>query len=121
MATPNAMLKRLSLENLKDLDGGRALEAFHDQLKRAVLDCLDRPGDKRARKIVLQFTALPVPVINGNTIDCDSVKGTFQCRCKLPDHETRTYDFGVQQSGDLIFNPDSPEDHRQMTMLEDGE
>jgi hypothetical protein len=110
-------LKRFNLDTMKDLDSGRAVEAFQTATQRAVQDCMDRPGDKRARKIVLQLTLIPVARIDGNTIDCDGAKGTFQCRCKIPDWETQEVDFGVQQSGDLIFNEDSPRDHRQMTLL----
>jgi hypothetical protein len=114
-------LQRLSLESIKELDGGAALETFQTAVRRAVQDCIDRPGDRRARKVNLQLSLVPVPVIEGNTIDCDGAKGIFQCRVKIPDWETREVDFGVQNSGDLIFNPDSPRDHRQMTMLEGQE
>jgi hypothetical protein len=111
-------LQRLSLESIKELDGGAAMHTFQDAVQRAVKDCIERPGDKRARKVVLQLALVPVPMITGNTIDCDGAKGAFQCKVKIPDWETREVDFGVQNSGDLIFNPDSPRDHRQMTMLE---
>jgi hypothetical protein len=114
-------LKRVSLNTMGELDGGLAATTFQDALKRAVKDCIERPGDKRPRKVILQMTLVPVPVISGNTIDCDGAKGSFQCRVKIPDWEAREVDFGVQNSGDLIFNPDSPRDHRQMTLLNGGE
>ena len=114
-------LKRLSLESIKELDGGAAMQTFQTAVQRAVKDCIDRPGDKRPRKVVLQLAITPVPVIQGNVIDCDGAKGAFQCKVKIPDWETRTVDFGVQNSGDLIFNPDSPHDHRQTTMLAEDE
>ena len=112
-------LERLSLETIKDLDSGIAMQTFQQAVQRAVRDCIDRPGDKRARKVILQLAVTPVPIIEGNTIDCDGAKGIFMCRVKIPDWETRQVDFGVQQSGDLIFNPDSPNNHRQTTLLED--
>ena len=114
-------LQRLSLATMGDLDGGLAMATFQDAVKRAVRDCMERPGDKRARKVILQMALTPVPVITGNTIDCDGAKGAFQCRVKIPDWETREVDFGVQNSGDLLFNPDSPRDHKQMTLLDGGE
>lgn len=114
-------LMRFDLDTLKSLDGGIAPKMFLDAMRRAVKDCLERPGDKRARKVTLQMTLTPVPVINGNTIDCDGARGAFQCKVKIPDYETREVDFGVQNSGDLIFNPDSPRDHRQTTLLDDQE
>lgn len=111
-------LQRFSLASMSQLDGGMAVETFQDAVQRAVKDCIERPGDKRARKVVFQLTIVPVPIITGNTIDCDGAKGTFQCKVKIPDWETREVDFGVQNSGDLIFNPDSPRDHKQMTLLD---
>ena len=111
-------LQRLTLETIGNLDSGIAMETFQTAVQRAVKDCLDRPGDKRERKVVLQLAVKPVAVISGNTIDCEGAKGNFTCKTKIPDYETREVDFGVQQNGDLIFNPDSPTDHRQMTMLD---
>jgi hypothetical protein len=111
-------LLRLSLESIKQLDGGMAMHTFQDAVQRAVKDCIERPGDKRARKVVLQLSLVPVPMISGSTIDCDGAKGAFQCKVRIPDWVTREVDFGVQNSGDLIFNPDSPRDHKQMTLLE---
>ena len=111
-------LQRLSLESIGSLDGGATMETFQLAVQKAVTDCINRPNDKRARKVNLQLTLVPVPVVTGNTIDCDGAKGTFQCKVRIPDYETREVDFGVQNSGDLIFNPDSPRDHKQMTLLE---
>ncbi|MGA2035378.1 MAG: hypothetical protein ABSG68_24285 [Thermoguttaceae bacterium] len=111
-------LQRLTLANIGELDNGLALETFQTALKRAVKDCLDRPGDKRARKVTLQMNVTPVAQIQGNAIDCDGAKGVFLCKCRIPDYETREVDFGVQQTGDLLFNPDSPNDHKQITLLE---
>ena len=113
-------LMRLSLESIKEVQGGVALEMFQDALHHAVKDCIDRPGDKRARKVTMQMNITPVAVTNGNTIDCEGAKGVFQCRAKMPDRESAEIDFGVQNSGDLIFNPDSPRDHRQTTLLAAG-
>lgn len=122
-------LQRLSLESMKRLDAGRAMEAFQLCVERATQDCVDRPGDNRARKVLLQMTFKPVTVVNGNTIDCDGAKGSFQCRVKIPDWETQEVDFGVRETRDergdkhatLVFNEDSPRDHRQRTMLPDDE
>jgi hypothetical protein len=36
---------RLSLENIKEVQGGAPLEMFQSALRRAVKDCIDRPGD----------------------------------------------------------------------------
>ena len=112
-------LMRFSLESMKELDGGKALEQFQEAVRRIVRDCIERPADKRKRVATLQLVPVPVPTIEGNTIDCDGTKGAFQCKVTLPQWETSPVDFGVQQSGDLIFNPDSPRDHKQMTLIGD--
>ena len=114
-------LVRFNLSSLSELHGGRALETFQEATKRAVLDCLERPGDKRARKVVMQMTIVPVPLIQGNTIDCDSAEGSFQIKCTIPQWETESINFGVQNDGNLIFNPDSPRDHKLATPLFDNE
>ena len=114
-------LLRLSLQNISQLDSGLAMEMFQGNLRRAVKDCLDRPTDRRARKVTLQVNLTPVTEIRGNIVDCDGAKGVFLCKAKLPDFESREVDFGVQQSGELLFNPDSPQNHKQMTLLDDGD
>jgi hypothetical protein len=113
-------LPKLNLATMPTVDGGVTAEMFQANVRKAVKDCIDRPADKRPRIVTLQMKIVPVMVVNGNVIDCDGAKGTFNCKTKIPDYETRELDFGVQNSGDLYFNPDSPNDHRQMTLL-DGE
>lgn len=114
-------LLRLNLETLKSLDMGSIDVAFRTHLERVVKDCLDRPGDKRSRKVAIELIAVPVPEIRGNTIDCDGVKATLKVKSALPDHETRTLDFGVKADGTLVFNEDSPCDHKQGTLLPTSE
>ena len=65
------------------------------------------------------MTITPVATIVGNTIDCDGVDGSFQCKTMLPNYETRSVNFGIKNSGDLVFNPDSPENHKQSTMFDE--
>lgn len=119
MPTTVDKLQRLTLSTMEDLDYGKAMQAFQELLRQAVQDCINRPGDKRVRKIILQFNLVPVAEISGNTIDCDSAKGSFTVRFKPPDYETSVVDFGVRNNGDLVFNPHSPGNHRQQTMLDD--
>lgn len=114
-------LVQLTLETVKQLDYGTAYEAFQTALERAVRDCIDRPGDDRARKVIFQFTLKPNSEVHGNTISCEGAKGTFQIRCKLPDWETGTVDFGVKKNGIIYFSEESPEDHRQQTIFDGSE
>lgn len=50
-------LVQLTLESINDLDDGRVAVAFMQELRRAVTDCMDRPGDTTARSVSLE-TAL---------------------------------------------------------------
>jgi len=97
-------LKELTLANLKDLDFGKASTTFEVALQRAVKDCLDRPGDDRPRTVVLELKITP---------------GRFRIKCALPNWETQVVDFGVRNNGKLVFNEDSPRDHRQQTLLDE--
>jgi len=114
-------LKELTLGNLKDLDFGKASTTFEVALQRAVKDCLDRPGDDRARTVVLEMKITPVKEILGNTLSCEGAKGVFRIKCTLPNWETQVVDFGVRSNGKLVFNEDSPRDHRQQTFLGEEE
>lgn len=113
-------LKVLTLDTIKDLDLGRVGVGFSRLLEQAVRDCLDRPADERARKLILQISLKPKPEIVGQTVSCEGAAGVAQLRLKLPDYESQEVDFGVKQNGRLVFNENSPRDHRQATMF-DGE
>ena len=111
-------LLRLTLQSLKDLDMGSIDVAFRTHLERVVKDCLDRPGDKRSRKVVIELIAVPIPVpVIQNIIDCDGVSATIKVKSMLPDYESRTLDFGVRSDGSLVFREHSPTDHRQGILL----
>ena len=113
-------LKVLTLDTIKDLDLGRVGVGFSRLLEQAVRDCMDRPADERARKLILQISLRPKSEIVGQTVSCEGAAGVAQLRLKLPDYESQEVDFGVKQNGRLVFNEDSPRDHRQSTMF-DGE
>ncbi len=112
-------LKVLNLDTIKDLDLGRVGVGFGRLLEQAVRDCLDRPADERARKLILQLSLKPKSEIVGQTVSCEGAAGVAQLRLKLPDYESQEVDFGVKQNGKLIFSEDSPRDHRQATMFDD--
>jgi len=113
-------LKELNLENLKDLDLGRANMMFMAALAQAVRDCINRPADERARKVTLELTLKPVCETIGQTLSCEGARGVFICRSKIPHWETPEVDFGIKESGQLYFAEGSPRDHRQSTLDFDG-
>ena len=67
-------LQRFDLNTMNALDGGITPAMFQDAVRRAVKDCIERPGDKRARVVTLQMKIVPVPLISGNTIDCEGAR-----------------------------------------------
>jgi hypothetical protein len=52
---------------------------------------------------------------------CDGTLGYVACHAKLPKQRTRVYSFGTNANGSLVFQPASPEDHRQMSFEENEE
>lgn len=96
----------VGLETLKELDAGRVSVAFSHELKRAVMDCLDRPGEGKERVVTLVCKLKPVLSDEG---DCDSVKGSFAIKAKVPERTSKTYDFGVTNKGHLYFQADTAE------------
>jgi hypothetical protein len=106
---------QLTIESLKDLDAGRVKAMFDHELKRAVLDCFDRPGDKNARSVVLNLKLTPIIGENG---DCDGVAGEFSCKGNVPTRRSKTYEFNVNRNGQLAFSSSSPTD-RDQTTIED--
>lgn len=111
-------IHQFKLESLEHLDSGKALEAFNLHIKRAALDCFDRPGDPKARKVVLQVDLEPVIDDAG---ECVEVKAQIHATSKVPDHKTRVYSLGLRRNGILVFNEDSLDNIYQSTLLPDDE
>lgn len=114
-------LEKLTVDSLTRIDFGSVAEAFKSHIGRLVKDCVDRPGVKAVRKVTLELKLTSVAEVHGNTIDCVGAKGVFRIKSSIPEHETQAIDFGVRADGSLVFNEDSPRDHRQATLLPVGE
>lgn len=102
----------LSLSSMQELDDGRVAAAFIAELKRVVLDCIDRPGDSSARKVQLLFTLTPVIADDGT---CESAFGEFKIKSAVPDRKTKGYSFNVNKKGHLIYSSTSPDNVDQTT------
>lgn len=109
---------QFTLDNLRELDGGKASIAFEQHVRRAAMDCMDRPGDNAARKVTLEITLKPVMEPGG---DCTEVKAQLKASSAVPKHQTKEYSFGLRRNGMLAFNPDSPDAVDQKTIFDDGE
>lgn len=106
-------LVELNLQSLNDLDDGRVATGFVHELKRVVLDCMDRPGDKAVRQVSLVFNL--TPVIDPETGDCEGAHGEFRIQSKTPERKSKTYSFGLNKKGHLSYSSESPENVDQTT------
>lgn len=111
-------LHLLTLESLRSLDMGKAAEAFNVHLRRAAIDCLDRPGDDKARKVVLEVELKPDPEPDGS---CDRVHLQIKASSAVPKHQTRVYSAGLRANGALVFNEDALDNVDQQTFLPSDE
>ena len=103
----------LSLKTIEDMDFGKVAVAFNHHLGRAVEDCMDRPADKKPRKIIL--TGELTPQID-QTGDCTDVAVEFKVRSTVPEHRSKTFVCRPRKGGHLLFNPESPESIDQQTL-----
>lgn len=105
------------LENLKELDDGRVIEAFNQAIKRAMDDVNDRPGMKKPRTVTLHTSIVPICDEHGML---DSVKVQMKIVDTVPKRETRVYDMAARRGGMLVFNDLSMDNAKQKTLDEDG-
>lgn len=95
------------------IDGGRIAEAINQELRKAALDCDDRPGDRRPRKVTLQLDMVPVVDDRG---DCDSVNVTAQVKAIHPSRKSQKFDMSLRKNGVLAFNEESLDNADQQTL-----
>jgi len=114
-----AKIEQVSYETLPKLEDGRGVAAFNVLLKRAIHDCMDRPGEPKARKITLQIDLTPVV---DQDLSCTEVKLQILAKCGIPDYATKVYSTGARKSASgpmLVFNNDSLQNINQGTFTED--
>ena len=102
----------LTLDALKDLDNGKVDAAFQRELRHAIADCMDRPGDANARTVGLAAKITPVVDDDGS---CSGACVEFTVKSKVPDRKSRPYSFGINKKGHLFFSDESPENVGQYT------
>lgn len=106
------MQEKMTLETLVAMDGGRIAQAFNREVERLTSDCDDRPALKKARKLTLTITLLPVPTDDGNL---DSVFFGVAIDAKAPKKESKVYSAVATKDG-LVYNEQAPENARQQTI-----
>lgn len=106
---------RFGLESLGQLDMGKIIAAFDAERARVVQDCLDRPGDKKARAVTLEFLFAPVPNQLGT---CEEVMMECKVTSKVPKRQTKIYTMSPNSKGDLAFHPDLPDEPDGSTLYD---
>lgn len=100
--------------SLEAIDEGRIREAWEQALRRVRLDCADRPGVKRPRKVTLTMSMTPVSSADGSL---DTVDVQFHIDEALPKRVSHSYNMKSVEGG-LLFNEMSRDDVRQRTLDE---
>jgi len=103
----------LSLDTLDQFDFGKASAAFSMALEKAVRDCLDRPGEKKAREVSLVAKLTPVLLQDGDVVDCEI---GFTIGCGVPKWQTAARPVGATTGGQLFFQELAPDNPDQMTV-----
>jgi hypothetical protein len=106
------------LKNLDKVDLGKAMKAFHGCVEQVVRDCIKRPGDKKVRRVELVMLVTPKVEPDGEVILCDV---SFEISAKLPKWKTGARPYMTTHQGQLIFNPDAPDNPEQVTQFGEAE
>ena len=108
----------LRLDTLADFDFGKAAVAFKQALAQVVKDCLDRPGDKTARKVVLTTIITPEMAQDGDVVNAQV---HFEVKAAVPNWKTAPRPVLTGRAGQLIFNDMAPDNPHQQTIDEEEE
>lgn len=115
---PEIKLEGLSLAALGKLDP--RLEAlFQKHMQTVSNDCMNRPLENTARKVMLEFEIKPVPDPESGTIDYCTI--SIEARSKVPTYRTKAYQLAPSKAG-FQFNSEVPENLKQPGLFaEDGD
>jgi hypothetical protein len=105
------------MANFAQLGGGAVVQQVANLLKQATKDMEKRPADGRARVISVKIKLVPITRLEPldertNRTVLDGAQASVEMDLKVPSRSTTTYDLGISTNG-LVFNPDSPHNHRQ--------
>ena len=97
----------LNTASLGSYQGGKVQAILNAELKRAVQDCLNRPTDKKTRKVYLEISMVPVP---DDTGDLDHILIEFDATSKVPKRRTAPDKVGVTKAGQIFFMTEGEDD-----------
>lgn len=101
------------LEAIGRFQGGAVNAQFVRQMKRAIDDCDDRPGDDKTRKVILTVEMKPIPQGHGHAPHVEMVA---RVKSSVPDHVSRPVEAKVLHGGDAAFNDLSESNVDQQTI-----
>lgn len=105
---------QLNFANLTELDSGKINLLVQKHLALVAQDCMNRPGDKTKRKVVLEFYAEPILEEDGQ---CERCKLEIECKSKVPTFRSRRFEMRVSKGG-FLFNKDFPDAIDQAPLFE---
>ena len=108
-------LQQLSFDSLAELDDGRINRLVKHHLARIASDVIDRPADKTARKVTIDFIVKPIIQPDG---ECDEAAVEIECKSKIPTYRTKKYTMRATKGG-LAFNRDFPDELDQTSLYGD--
>jgi hypothetical protein len=97
-------LTKLTFDTLPQLDG-KLSPLLDKHLAQVANDCINRPADPTARKVVIEFVF--TPVLDPQTGECEDVDLVVEAKSKVPVFKTRGYRMRVTRGG-MGFNADDP-------------
>jgi hypothetical protein len=109
-------MKELKIQSVGDLDPA-VIEALRIKLQAAAADCVDRPALKKARKVTLTMSFVPIMQPNG---DASTVRRASVVKGNVPDQVSQEHILAVRRNG-FAFNPDSPNNPNQLTLIDEDE
>lgn len=106
-------LREFGLDSLPAFADGTLDLAFKQHIKRAISDAEDRPGDKKPRKVSIEFEIIPVVLQDGA---CTNVEIEAKIKSAIPPHISRPVDCKIKNGGRAVFNDMSPDNVDQRTI-----
>lgn len=110
--------KLLSLENLKEVDGGTIAIAFDKELQAITKDLNDRPRLNKPRKLKLELTFIPKTRSDIGE-DLDDVEVNFDVAASIPKIGIKSYRVTPKFGDQLAFHPDLPGNPNDETLMDE--
>jgi len=92
--------QQLNLGTVSAVDAGEIARVWNIAVERAIRDCTNRPGETRARKVILQVEFSPSSGEDGSV---DDLEVSFQVQDKFPAFSTGTIVMRIRKRGQQLM------------------